>query len=225
MGVRPGTGPARAAGLGGPAAGPGPGADHLPGRRGEQGASYRAVSLKRRREIVRYWLSVRSWPVQHVIADGGPGEQRGRERGSGGDGHRDREAGCHSGRVFEGGAASPPPGSRATPFSVRVSGVSYSSNSTPRLLICSTAARTSVTWMTACVNSPDDWLPQQTVRRPAVTLTGQAMRARSRRRWPGWRRRCRPGRRLSAPGTRRAATRRPDAGCGHRRSRRSLRGR
>ena len=42
------------------------------------------------------------------------------------------------------------------PFSVRVSGVSYSSNSTPRPLISSTAARTSVTWMTACVNSPDD---------------------------------------------------------------------
>jgi hypothetical protein len=38
-------------------------------------------------------------------------------------------------------AASPPPGIAATPFSVRVSGVSYSSNSTPRPLISSTAAR------------------------------------------------------------------------------------
>ena len=53
-------------------------------------------------------------------------------------------------------AASPPPGIRAMPCSVRVSGVSYSSNSTPRPLISSTAARTSVTWMTACVNSADD---------------------------------------------------------------------
>jgi hypothetical protein len=77
------------------------------GRRGERGPGYRAVSLKRRREILRYWLSVRSWPVQRVIADGGPGEQRGGERRSGGDGHRDREAGCHSGRVFEGGAGKP----------------------------------------------------------------------------------------------------------------------
>src|ERR1700733_3301942 len=54
-------------------------------------------------------------------------------------------------------AASPPPGIRARPFSVRVSGVSYSSNSTPRPLISLTAARTSVTWMTACVNFP--WRP------------------------------------------------------------------
>src|SRR5260370_19703443 len=77
------------------------------GRRGERGPGYRAVSLKRRREIFRYWLSVRSWPVQRVIADGSPGEQRGRERHSGGDGHRDREAGRHSGRVFEGGAGKP----------------------------------------------------------------------------------------------------------------------
>lgn len=50
-------------------------------------------------------------------------------------------------------AASPPPGIRTTPFSVRVSAVSYSSNSTPRPLISSTAARTSVTWMTAWVSS------------------------------------------------------------------------
>src|SRR5271169_5994250 len=77
------------------------------GRRGERGSGYRTVSLKRRREILRYWLSVRSWPVQRVIADGGPGEQRGRERRSGGDGHRDREADGHSGRVFEGGAGKP----------------------------------------------------------------------------------------------------------------------
>src|ERR1700691_4851167 len=41
-------------------------------------------------------------------------------------------------------AASPPPGIRATPFSVRVSGVSYSSNRTPRPRISSTAARTSL---------------------------------------------------------------------------------
>ena len=46
------------------------------------------------------------------------------------------------------------------------------------------------------------------------------MRARSRPRWRGWPRRCRTGRPPSAPGSRRAATRRPGRGCGLRRSRR-----
>jgi len=32
------------------------------------------------------------------------------------------------------------------------------------------------------------WLHQQTARRPAVTLTGQATPGRSRRRWRGWQR-------------------------------------
>src|ERR1700749_4201187 len=53
-------------------------------------------------------------------------------------------------------AASPPPGIRAMPSSVRVSGVAYSTNHPPRPTNRSTAARTSVTGMTACVNSPDD---------------------------------------------------------------------
>jgi hypothetical protein len=41
------------------------------------------------------------------------------------------------------------------PFFVRVSAVLYSSNFTPRPIISSTTARTSVTWKTAWVNSPD----------------------------------------------------------------------
>jgi len=49
-------------------------------------------------------------------------------------------------------------------------------------------------------------------------LTGQARQDRSRRRWPGWRRRCRTSRRPSAPGSRRAATRQPDGDAVQRRA-------
>ena len=60
-----------------------------------------------RREFLWSWLGVRTGSAQDVVADRGPGEQRGRERRPCGNGHGDREPGCHPGRVLEGGAGKP----------------------------------------------------------------------------------------------------------------------
>lgn len=56
-----------------------PGTGPWIGRRSQRGPGHCAVSLKRGRELLRYWFGVRTGPAQNVITDRCPGEQRGEQ--------------------------------------------------------------------------------------------------------------------------------------------------